>query len=83
MNIAEISAQFAHFFVAAYLVSQCGRWGGRGLATGAILMFMWATAKEGWWDEKYQAPDVRGSGWRDWAFYVLGTLVGVLTARLC
>lgn len=76
----EISSQFAHFFTAAYLVSQCGRWGHIGLTVGVVGMFLWATVKEGWYDQKYESPIDRGSGWLDWGMYMAGTLIGFLTA---
>jgi hypothetical protein len=80
MSVSEISAQFAHFFTAAYLVSQCGRWGHKGLIVGAVGMLLWATVKEGWYDEKYESPADRGSSLLDWSFYMAGMILGLLTS---
>lgn len=44
-------------------------------AAGAIIVF--AIVKEGWWDEKYETPIVRGSGWRDFFGYFLGVVTGL------
>jgi hypothetical protein len=74
----EISSQFAHFFTAAFLVSQCGHfWGEGGLAVGAFGMLVWASIKEFWYDERYENPLVRGSSELDFAMYMAGSLLAV------
>jgi hypothetical protein len=75
----QVSSQFAHFFTAAYLVSQCGRWGHKGLIIGVVGMTIWASLKEGVYDHYWESPADRGSSWLDWSFYMLGTLAGLLT----
>lgn len=48
----EIAAQFAHFFTAAFLVSQIGRFGLKWLLVAAVSMIAFAAVKEFWFDAK-------------------------------
>jgi hypothetical protein len=76
-KLFDVTAQFAHFFTAAFLVSQMGRWH-YGLIVGVVGMVAFATFKEGYWDYHHETAAQRGSSLRDWAFYMLGTIVGAL-----
>ena len=73
----EISSQFAHFFTAAFLVSQLGRLGWKGLLVGAIGMTAFAAVKEFWYDEHHESPLVRGSSTLDFGMYVAGVATAV------
>ena len=73
----EVAAQFAHFFTAAFLVSQFGRLGWKGLLVGAIGMTAFAAVKEFWYDEKHESPLVRGSSTLDFLMYLAGVLTAV------
>ena len=73
----EVAAQFAHFFTAAFLVSQTGRFGLKGLLIGAIGMTVFAAVKEFVYDIKHENPLVRGSSTLDFTMYVAGTATAV------
>lgn len=73
----EIAAQFAHFFTAAFLVSQLGRFGLKWLLISAAVMIAFAAVKEFWYDVKHENPLVRGSSSLDFAMYVVGTALAV------
>jgi hypothetical protein len=73
----EVAAQFAHFFTAAFLVSQLGRFGWRGLLIGSIGMLIFAAIKEFVYDVKHENPLVRGSSPLDFAMYTAGNLLAV------
>jgi hypothetical protein len=73
----NVSSQFAHFFTAAFLVSQLGRIGHGTLFDAAFGMLVFAAVKEFWYDYKYETPDVRGSSLLDFSMYCAGTLVAV------
>jgi hypothetical protein len=75
----QVSSQFAHFFTAAYLASQAGRWHTKGLIIAGVGLFIWASFKEGIWDHYKESVEVRGSSWLDWSMYMAGTVVGLLT----
>jgi hypothetical protein len=47
--------------------------------TGLKDFFAW---KEFIYDEAYEIPEIRGSGWRDFGFEILGTLVGLIFTYL-
>ena len=73
----EISSQFAHFFTAAFLVSQFGRLGLKWLLISAAAMVAFAAVKEFGYDVHHENPLVRGSSPLDFAMYVAGTAAAV------
>lgn len=73
----EVAAQFAHFFTAAFLVSQVGRFGLKWLLISAATMVTFAAVKEFWYDVKHENPLVRGSSPLDFAMYCAGTALAV------
>lgn len=73
----EISSQFAHFFTAAYLVSQAGRFGLKGLIAGSIVMLAFAIVKEFIYDVRHENPLVRGSSTLDFLLYAAGIALAV------
>ncbi len=73
----EAAAQFAHFFTAAFLVSQVGRLGLKWLAIGAASMLAFAVMKEFWYDVKHENPLVRGSSLLDFVMYAAGIVTAV------
>ena len=73
----EIAAQFAHFFTAAFLVSQIGRFGLKGLIIGAIGMVIFAAIKEFGYDIKHENPLVHGTSGLDFGMYLAGTALAV------
>ena len=78
----EVAAQFAHFFTAAFLVSQVARFGLIGLILGAIGMSVFAGVKEFVYDIKMENPLVRGSSTLDFFMYIagVGTAIGLYFA---
>lgn len=68
----EVAAQFAHFFTAAFLVSQFGRFGGHMLLYSALAMLSFAAVKEFGYDLKHENPLVRGSSTLDFLMYAAG-----------
>lgn len=74
----NISSQFAHFFTAAFLVSEVGRIGHKSLFAAALGMLLWATVKEFWYDYHYETADVRGSSLLDFSMYCAGTILAVV-----
>jgi hypothetical protein len=74
----NVSSQFAHFFTAAFLVSQVGRIGHKSLFAAALAMLLWATVKEFWYDYAHEDPDVRGSSLLDFSMYCAGTILAVI-----
>jgi hypothetical protein len=74
----EVAAQFAHFFTAAFLVSQLGRFGLKGLLVGSIGMLVFAAIKEFWYDVKHENPLVRGSSPLDFGMYTAGNALAVV-----
>ena len=73
----EVSAQFAHFFTAAFLVSQMGRFGLAGLLTGSIAMLVFAAVKEFIYDIRHENPLVKGSSTLDFLMYASGNILAV------
>jgi hypothetical protein len=73
-------SQFAHFGCAAALVLAGAAFGHVWIA--AIAMLVWAVMKEFWYDEKYETPEVRGSGLEDFLFYAIGIVTAVLVWSL-
>ena len=73
----EIAAQFAHFFTAAFLVSQLGRLGWKGLLVGSFGMLVFAVIKEFWYDQKHESLLVRGSSLLDFVMYTAGNALAV------
>lgn len=70
-------AQSAHVWFGGWIVYTFALWTSAWIGAAAVLLF--AAVKEFWYDEKYESVYVRGSGWRDFAFYALGA---VATAAL-
>jgi hypothetical protein len=54
------------------------KWPMGGWAVGLGAGILWAAVKEGIWDNLIESPAVRGSGWRDFGFYMVGIVVGFL-----
>lgn len=73
----EVAAQFAHFFTAAFLVSEFGRLGGGWLLMAASTMIAFAAVKEFAYDQFHENPLVRGSSTLDFAMYAAGVATGV------
>lgn len=73
----EVASQFAHFFTAAFLVSQVGRFGLTWLLTGSIMMLVFASVKEFVFDIHHENPLVRGSSTLDFAMYAAGNALAV------
>lgn len=73
----EVSSQFAHFFTAAFLVSQFGRLGLRWLIISAVAMTAFAAVKEFGYDQFHENPLVRGSSPLDFTVYVAGVATAV------
>jgi hypothetical protein len=73
----EISSQFAHFGMAAFIVSQLGRLGWKGLLVGAISMTVCSAIKEFAYDVHHENPLVRGSSPLDFAMYCAGVATAV------
>jgi len=76
-KLFDVTAQIAHFSVAAFLVSQVARLP-HGTLIGVVGMLIFATAKEGIYDRYLESATQRGSSLLDWSMYALGTLVGAL-----
>jgi len=70
-------AQSAHVFFGGWVVFVFGLFTSPWWGVVAVLSF--AAIKEGWYDQRYETSEVRGSNLRDWAFYLLGS---VTTASL-
>ena len=73
----EVAAQFAHFFTAAFLVSQVGRFGLKWLIIAAVVMLAFAAVKEFGYDIRHENPLVRGSSPLDFAMYAAGDALAV------
>lgn len=73
----EVAAQFSHFFTAAFLVSQAGRFGLRWLLIGAAAMLTFAAIKEFAFDIKRENPLLRGSSILDFVMYTAGVFAAV------
>jgi hypothetical protein len=80
-KLFDVTAQFAHFFVAAFLVSQVARLP-HGTLIGVVGMLLFAAIKEGIYDPRAESASQRGSGWLDFSMYAAGTLVGALVKWL-
>jgi hypothetical protein len=78
----EVSSQFAHFFTAAFLVSQVGRLGTEWLIIAAAAMITFAAIKEFWFDAKHENPLVRGSSPLDFGMDAAGTVTAVVLSLL-
>ena len=74
----EVAAQFAHFFTAAFLVSQFGRFGRIELFAAALAMLGFAGVKEFWYDFNHENPLVRGSSTLDFLIYTAGIAAAVI-----
>jgi uncharacterized membrane protein YoaT (DUF817 family) len=68
----EVAAQFAHFFTAAFFVSQFGRLGLKWLIVSAIGMLSFAAVKELVYDAKNENPLLRGTSLLDFFMYLAG-----------
>jgi hypothetical protein len=73
----EVAAQFAHFFTAAFLVTESARFGWKGLVIGSVGMFVFGAVKEFWWDWTRENPLVRGSSLLDFLMYTAGNALAV------
>jgi hypothetical protein len=73
----EIAAQFAHFGMAGFIVSQLGRLGWEGLLIGSIGMVAFAAVKEFGYDIHHENPLVRGSSVLDFFMYAAGVATAV------
>lgn len=74
----EVAAQFAHFFTAAFLVSQLGRISVTMLIIAALAMLTFAAIKEFVYDVRHENPLVRGSSTLDFAMYAAGVALAVV-----
>jgi len=73
----EVAAQFAHFGMSAFIVSQLGRFGLIALAISAIGMVIFAAIKEFGYDIQHENPLIRGSSTLDFFIYLAGTATAV------
>lgn len=73
----EVSSQFAHFFTAAFLVTEVGRFGWKGLLAGAVSMIVFAAIKEFGYDQFHENALVRGSSLLDFLMYAAGTATAI------
>lgn len=64
-------SQSAHAFSGGWIVFVFGLWTSPWWGVVAVLSF--AAIKEGWFDQKYESDEIRGSNLRDVAFYLLGS----------
>ena len=72
-------AQIGHTLGGCFLVEHGGRWSGHRFWALAVVLAL-ATLKEGYIDPKYEDAATRGSGVRDWVFWCIGAVIGVLLA---
>ena len=69
-------AQGLHAALGALCVALPGwLFGNRAAVIGGALAILFAAVKEGWWDKKYETPETAGSGWEDFAFWVMGVAI--------
>jgi hypothetical protein len=73
----EISSQFAHFFTAAFLVSQFGLLGRWEMIAAASAMLGFAAIKEFGYDLHHENPLIRGSSTLDFFMYAAGVALAV------
>ena len=78
-------AQGLHVALGALGVALPGwLFGNRAAVIGGAAAILFAAVKEAWWDKKYETPETAGSGWEDFAFWVLGVAIaGTLGAIKC
>jgi hypothetical protein len=72
-------SQIAHVLGGCFLVEHIGRWSGH-TELAYISVLALAALKEGYIDPKYEDVATRGSGLRDYVFWVLGAVIGALLA---
>ena len=72
----EVAAQFAHFFTAAFLVSQFSRLGHAWPLVALGVMIGFAAVKEFAYDQFHENPLVRGSSPLDFGMYTAGAFLG-------
>jgi hypothetical protein len=73
----DIDSQSAHVGWGGWIAYTFALWTSPWWGVVAVLSF--AAIKEGWYDQKYELDEVRGSNLRDFAFYGIGA---VATASL-
>jgi len=72
-------AQNAHMLFGALMVFlPTYIFGPDALWYGMALFFAFAMVKEFWYDEKYETEEVRGSSIKDFIFYMIGAILGLL-----
>ena len=49
---------------------------------GFFVLAVFAAVKEFWYDQNYESPEVRGSNFKDFSFYMLGGAVALFLALL-
>jgi len=65
-------AQWAHFELGFIFVLLGHGW------RGAIAGLVYASIKEGIWDNLLEDAETRGSGWEDWFWHLMGIITGLL-----
>jgi hypothetical protein len=73
----EVSSQFAHFMSAAFLVTEAGRFGLKGLIASSLGMLAFAAVKEFWYDIRHENVLVRGSSTLDFVMYAAGIITAI------
>lgn len=73
-------SQAAHLFVAMFVVEHLGRWIGHSVWWLIVVMAL-AGLKEAVVDPRYESAEVAGNGWKDWASFVVGAVIGFLLSR--
>ena len=69
-------AQGLHAALGALCVALPGwLFGNRAAVIGGAAAILFAAVKEAWWDKKYETPETAGSGWEDFAFWVMGVAI--------
>jgi hypothetical protein len=69
-------AQFSHFGCAGFLVLAAALWH-RQLLMAALIVAV-SALKEGWWDQRFEAWDVRGNSWLDFGVACAGVAFALL-----
>ena len=78
--VAKWINQFAHVGWGAYLTLALGLHF-HALVAG-LSMLVFASVKEGIFDPLTETKSLQGSGWQDWAFWLVGIGIGILSLRL-
>jgi VanZ family protein len=72
----DMISQFSHFFFGAFCALVSMLFGIKSFIAVAIAYTLYSAIKEFWFDEKREAPIVRGSSVKDFVFQMLGFVVG-------